>query len=58
MLEKQVNVRLSMKMYNQLEEIMKEDGFSSVPDVIREIVRDYLRRRETAKSVLQQEVTA
>jgi metal-responsive CopG/Arc/MetJ family transcriptional regulator len=47
-----------MKMYNQLEEIMKEDGFSSVPDVIREIVRDYLRRRETAKSVLQQEVTA
>jgi len=57
-LEKQVNVRLSMKMYNQLEEIMKEDGFSSVPDVIREIVRDYLRRRETAKSVLQQEVTA
>ena len=61
---KQVNVVMSEKMYKRLEGIAKKEDYTSVPELIREIVRDWLKEyegREATKkeAVLQpQEVTA
>ncbi|RLI73409.1 hypothetical protein DRP04_15830 [Archaeoglobales archaeon] len=63
-MSKQVNVTMSEKLHQKLEKIAEEEGYTSVPELIREIVRDWLKEyegREATKkeTVLQpQEVTA
>ena len=43
----QVNLRLERRMYDKLKEIVEaEEGYTSLQDLIRDILRDWLKKRE------------
>ena len=51
---RQVNTVIPDEMYERIEKIAKKEGYTSVPELIRDLLRDWLKEKEHKEA----EVTA
>ena len=43
---KQINTAIPDEIYERIEEIAKKEGYTSVPELVRDLLRDWLKERE------------